>query len=455
MMTIAILAVIALGSWALARRFGHPGRALAVGLLAGTTLLTFLRPRLLAPLWFEDVVTLDFAFLAAALFSLMTRSLSRRERLFAATLLAGSTGVTLVLAELILHFAPKTFPDHLGARLVFRPGASTYQALVSPVPDAERRRILAREGRTIEDLFDLTDRHPIPSPDAPRGSRVLVLGDSMVQGFGVDRSLRFSERLETSLGIPHYNLAMAGASMDFQLRIVERFLDVIAPNLVILGFFPGNDCYDFIDGHRETPFYFHPLYSLRGGDLVEHSFTERELWFYSLAANPPPLLLQVAARITLVGSLLEYRREGAIHSFGRGLANGPDGLEAPGASVSDPMGAAGVCAAMRRIDSIVRSKGSRMLVVVIPLLGERLGDPKVDEMQRQCQSGRCRSLGLECLSQSGIPYVDARDTFGREAPRSVAVRMLHPDRIHLSAEGHAQMAAFLAPIERRLLASPN
>jgi len=81
-------------------------------------------------------------------------------------------------------------------------------------------------------------------PRRAEGPRVVVLGDSFLEGWGVPAEERLSNRLEASTGVPHLNFAMAhfGPYQAYLLyRELARDFDHHA---VILGVLPANDFAD-------------------------------------------------------------------------------------------------------------------------------------------------------------------------------------------------------------------
>jgi hypothetical protein len=74
--------------------------------------------------------------------------------------------------------------------------------------------------------------------------RVVVLGDSVVEGWGVESRKRLSNRLEASTAIPHLNFGMAHFG-PYQSYLVYRDLaKTFAHDIVMLGVFPYNDFLD-------------------------------------------------------------------------------------------------------------------------------------------------------------------------------------------------------------------
>ncbi len=96
--------------------------------------------------------------------------------------------------------------------------------------------------------------------------RILVLGDSFAWGFGVEQSDRFSEHLETSMGVEVINAGVSGYSTDQELLWYRNEGIKYQADLVIL-MFTGNDV---SDNHKQRNYmiYGKPRFILEGDDLA-------------------------------------------------------------------------------------------------------------------------------------------------------------------------------------------
>ena len=81
-------------------------------------------------------------------------------------------------------------------------------------------------------------------PRRAEGPRVVVLGDSFLEGYGVEADSRFSDMLEAETGIPHMNFAMASFGPYQQLLIYEGLAREFDHTTVMVSVFPGNDFAD-------------------------------------------------------------------------------------------------------------------------------------------------------------------------------------------------------------------
>ncbi len=96
--------------------------------------------------------------------------------------------------------------------------------------------------------------------------RILVLGDSFAWGYGVEETQRFSQLLETSMGVEVINAGVSGYSTDQELLWFREEGVKYKPDLVLL-IFAGNDI-----GDNELPLvytiYNKPEFVLEDGHLI-------------------------------------------------------------------------------------------------------------------------------------------------------------------------------------------
>lgn len=82
-----------------------------------------------------------------------------------------------------------------------------------------------------------------------QGSRVVVLGDSFVEGYGVALAERFSNILERDTHLEHLNFGTSGHFGPIQYYMLYKTLaKQFAHSAVLVGIFPGND---FLDNDYE------------------------------------------------------------------------------------------------------------------------------------------------------------------------------------------------------------
>jgi lysophospholipase L1-like esterase len=91
--------------------------------------------------------------------------------------------------------------------------------------------------------------------DAPAGFRILGLGDSFAFGFGVEEEDTYLARLERALAGVHaevINAGLAGMGTDNEARLLAADGPALRPDLVLVGFFVGNDLMDVLTGPMRT-----------------------------------------------------------------------------------------------------------------------------------------------------------------------------------------------------------
>lgn len=151
-------------------------------------------------------------------------------------LTVASVLLTLVLVESLFHMFPSLLPlaissDYRGvAHSVIgntgKPGSS----------DVIRTQDFTQPYQL--DQMGFRNEGPWPSQ-----ADVVVIGDSLVFGYGVDVDHAWPQLLAGLSGRNVLNLGLIGASPEQYLRIYETFGRALKPKLVVVGFFP-NDFWD-------------------------------------------------------------------------------------------------------------------------------------------------------------------------------------------------------------------
>lgn len=175
-----------------------------------------------------------------------------------------STAATLVLAELSLRnvLAPRYYrPFEFDPRALYRlaPGAVREHRLST---DNGSRRVLYSVNRAGFRGEELDATHA--------ALRIVVYGDSFIQGEFSELPNTFAERLEQHVAehlgarVEVVNAGVAGYGTDQVLRRMEDSLADVQPDLVLVGIFAANDFGDLLRNK---------LYRLDGsGELRENPF---------------------------------------------------------------------------------------------------------------------------------------------------------------------------------------
>lgn len=96
--------------------------------------------------------------------------------------------------------------------------------------------------------------------------RILVLGDSFAWGFGVEEENRFSELLETSLGVEVINAAVSGYSTDQELLWYREDGIKYETDLVVLVFCGNDERQNHLQ--HDYYIYYKPRFTLEQGNLT-------------------------------------------------------------------------------------------------------------------------------------------------------------------------------------------
>ena len=112
--------------------------------------------------------------------------------------------------------------------------------------------------------------------DSAAGFRILGLGDSFTFGFGVEEDDTYLARLERALrdrNVEVINAGLAGMGPDNEARLLAADGAAVRPDLVLLGFFVGNDLMDVLTGPART-------HLREGSPALPDGFLER--WYRPL-----------------------------------------------------------------------------------------------------------------------------------------------------------------------------
>jgi hypothetical protein len=146
--------------------------------------------------------------------------------------------VLLVGTEIVLRIF--YHPENLGTVIQFDPivGWSLKPGSMLISDDPER----GLHYRIDVNSIGLRD-HEIAMPKPPGKKRILVIGDSVAFGSGVEARDRFSDVLQAVMpeGVEVINGSVPGWGNDQELLFYEHYLRRLDPDLVILQFTGGND----------------------------------------------------------------------------------------------------------------------------------------------------------------------------------------------------------------------
>lgn len=182
-----------------------------------------------------------------------------------------ATLTALFLAEALSRVIPippeppiKIFDDKIGFRL--RPGMSGTWTVENP-------------GSFTFNSFGFRDVEW--TKRKKRRYRIAVLGDSFVEGLQVDLHQTFPKLLEKLVPNAEFmNFGISGQGQVEQLLTYRTYVRPFRPDLVILAFFPGNDCID--NWRRSQPSLKFPVYVMptdNGVTVLPVEGFKRTTWF--------------------------------------------------------------------------------------------------------------------------------------------------------------------------------
>ena len=260
--------------------------------------------------------------------------------------------------------------------------------------------------------------------------RVAVLGDSFMEGWGVEREDRMSDRLERATGVEVLNFGTSGSFGPTQyLMLYSHLAREFEPSALIISILPDND---FLDDDYE---YGKIMHATR----IRPFFVGAKPDYKLIITTPPQaehskLLEQVLLQFSYLGNVIKHFRELSRHKQAA--------LPADYAGYFDF-----TSAQWDRLEHVLEefrkaAPDLPILVLTIPCdtdfrRAEARGEPPLPaRMQAVC--GRL-----------GMTYLDLMPAL-RRAPGGWATCYLKTDR-HWNAQGNGVAAAEVEPILRRLL----
>jgi hypothetical protein len=284
----------------------------------------------------------------------------------------------------------------------------------------------------------------IPLEKPPDRTRVLVVGDSMVYGVGVENDETFPaalERLTPTLqvinaGVPAYG----GAEELVQLR---EEIDVWKPDIVIAACF-WND----LLGTRPGGYV---QFSLQDGELVPKPpepasrghpvFTdlekrhERRMRRYGFIARNSHAYRLLSDRMKILAVMLRGGRSGWLRTYAR------DGDDADAEADRIPENVWELSLALLgEMERVATSRGARFLVFVVPDQVQVEPDVRVYGLPPYLFELQERVVGW--AAREGIPVLDPLEEL-RRLRQEEGVPQYHPDDRHWNATGHGHAARLL------------
>jgi lysophospholipase L1-like esterase len=243
--------------------------------------------------------------------------MTQRRRAGRILLLAGSLLLSIVAVEAVLRAAGRLPPPDriVTARPELYQAYKPYGYRLWPsrtmtylYPQNNPRRLTVHSNR-----HGFRGRRELDEPDARR--RVVVLGDSMVFGEGVEESERFTDQLEAAEPAWRVdNLGMTGFGPDLMLRALEEVGLGLKPDVVVLTIYTD-------DLRRVRPAYAGagfeiPRFTLRSGQLVSIDYPPTHVWnrFSTTVAIQELAWRLSGAEWDLNAAILDQFRDHAAHA---------------------------------------------------------------------------------------------------------------------------------------------
>jgi hypothetical protein len=179
-------------------------------------------------------------------------------------LLFGSLMVSLLLAEIGLRIF---YRDTLAEPTDVRNLGYRYDKELGWFPIANNRQLF-KASRVITAAHN-SDGFRGPELAKNNKPRLVFLGDSLVWGYDVEASERFTEKLQAKH--PEwaiYNLGIAGYGTDQEYLLLQKYFDEYRPQAVFLVICGDNDNDDNASNFRYG--YYKPFFTLKDGGLKLH-----------------------------------------------------------------------------------------------------------------------------------------------------------------------------------------
>lgn len=159
--------------------------------------------------------------------------------------------VACALSFVLLEGALRSFHDELLPAAIGNEIASGYHTgwdgIYEFVPemngDYPKPRYVRRMAYNGHRWLHSSDSHGFRNAQERTHADVLLLGDSMVYGHGLEQPDTIAQQLENMLGRPVANLGVQGASIHQEYQILKRWVPVLQPRWVFV-FFLFNDVED-------------------------------------------------------------------------------------------------------------------------------------------------------------------------------------------------------------------
>lgn len=154
------------------------------------------------------------------------------RKLIPATLILVSTAAAMLLGELLVRLIVNP-GDFLPATRIMDPAL----------------------GSRIKPHTTGHDALGFRNPEVPERADVVAIGDSMTYGYGATANDSWPRQLGILLGKPVYNMALGSYGPLQYLHLAEHDAKQLRPQLLLVGFYFGNDFLDAYSSAYEKPYW--------------------------------------------------------------------------------------------------------------------------------------------------------------------------------------------------------
>lgn len=155
------------------------------------------------------------------------------------TLIAVSSIFALLLVEGVLHLVPGVLPIEVRQALNSKGRAHPE---IGNLPEPNSSGVIVT--RDFESHYTVDENGFRNARSWPAEVDIVVVGDSLVFGYGVDAESAWPQVLSGYTGMDVLNLGLIGASPQQYRKIYETFVRPLSPTVVVIGFFARNDFWD-------------------------------------------------------------------------------------------------------------------------------------------------------------------------------------------------------------------
>jgi lysophospholipase L1-like esterase len=226
------------------------------------------------------------------------------------------------------HYEEMAFIRLLNSGVVYRPGGGNYDERFGFLNNPNiRETIRTDEYRYTVHTNSLGFRTHEIEPKPPGQRRLMLLGDSIFFGVGVDYEASLAALLEGMVdSLTVYNFAMLGHNTVQSLIAARAFSDQVEPDHIVCGVFIGNDlisnALNYVDGQNRIAAHLDQIAAMRArllSTLAPFSWS-MALRAWAWAAYIPRLRYQISAEPAILSATARHLEALARHAAEAGSA---------------------------------------------------------------------------------------------------------------------------------------